>query len=308
MEKTITTEQPQATKQVANQIGEQRISHAYLIVGANPEQLNAFGEWFLQALFCPQVHDGYPCLACNYCQRISQQDFPDITWLATAKKSFGVDEMRAVKHAMEQTPLEGSRRVLVIEAAQKLTTAAANSLLKFLEDPSGQVTTILLANNAAAILPTILSRVQLLSLQDQADQNFNLQLQQREFAQSDIQLITDAHLENWVADLSPAQFDTIKKTATDWFKILQVRPGQAFINVSAKVLPNLDNQVQQQLFFNLLANVLSQQLMAVADDSSQRNVLERMMTLFLHAQKLWRANVSFENCLEQWALQLTTAS
>lgn len=303
----IIQEQPALTKQLAQQVDQQQISHAYLLAGSNFLQAQALSIWFVQAIYCLDTTAGFPCLKCDHCRRIAHRDFPDVLRLSTTKTSLGVDEIRVAKQQLEQTAVESTRRLLLIEQAQKLTAAAANSLLKFLEDPSGRVTTILVTDSITTILPTILSRVQVFNLQEHEDLTLAQTLQARAFSQPDQKLITAFHLENLITDdLTGEQFAKLKQTSQTWVQLLETKPWQAFVNVAAKVVPLVENRSQQELFWGLIEAVLTKQLQASVTDAPRLQKITHLTAQLLHSQKLWHANVSFENCLELLALQATT--
>ncbi|MBA1434403.1 hypothetical protein [Bombilactobacillus bombi] len=302
---TLISEQKQATQEIAQAIAHQRVSHAYLLTGADQLQTHQLGIWFCQALFCQHSQAGYPCLKCNHCRRIAQGDFPDVVSLQTDKKSLGVDDIRALKLEMGQSGIESNHRACLIKDAQKLTIAAENSLLKFLEDPAGPVTTILLAETTSAFLPTILSRVQIIQLTANGDQSLAQNLQAQGYSANDIELIQRLHLENLLLEgMSAAHFAKVKAQARSWFELVLTKPQQAFVSVAASVLPLIDNQVQQQIFMSLLEGQFSQYLNQQVTQARSLVRARRLTEQFLHAQRLWQANVSFENCLEQLALKV----
>ncbi|NVY95973.1 hypothetical protein HU830_02050 [Lactobacillus sp. DCY120] len=296
--------QPQLTQQIAQAVVEQRVSHAYLLLGENQLQTQQLGLWFAQALFCQQPAAGFPCGQCDHCRRITQRDFPDIVCLKTDKASLGVDEVRQAKLSLEQTGVEADHRLLLINSGAKLTPAAANSLLKFLEEPAGAVTTILEAPSTTTILPTILSRVQILTLTAAVDSNWQQQLQAQGYTAPDLKIIAQAHLENELGqDLTAVDFQKIRDLVQNWFQLLEEHPWTAFLEVGAKVKGSLENRQQQTIFLGLLEANFSRQIRQVADDGANLLVVRRLTESFLEARKYWQANVSLENSLEQLALQ-----
>lgn len=298
--------QPQLTTQLAQTIVRQQVAHAYLMVGEDQSQTVQLGLWFIQALFCQDLHAGYPCKKCNHCRRIAQNNFPDVLWLTTTKASLGVDEVRPAKLEMEQSGLESSHRALVVQAAEKLTNASANSLLKFLEDPTGQVATVLLATNSTMILPTILSRVQILRLANNVvDQTWQAQLQKEGYSTQDIQILAAAHLDNdLTANLAATEFDQLKKLLQHWFDLLWQQPQLAFVEVGAKINKQVNQRPQQKIWWCLLEHLFSQALNQAAMQQTQLAQTQSAVEYFLQAKTYWKSNVSFENSLEYLALSM----
>ena len=118
---------------------------------------------FLAARHLCQQSDGEdPCGTCNSCRSFLQQahgDFLRVT-RQEGKVAIGIEQIRDATRFVQQTPLYGQSKVLLIEAAERMTLAAANSLLKTLEEPAGN-TLILLASSGVWRLPaTVRSRCQ----------------------------------------------------------------------------------------------------------------------------------------------------
>ncbi|MGK7912203.1 MAG: DNA polymerase III subunit delta' [Synechococcus sp.] len=168
----------------------QRLVPAYLFAGPDGVGRAIAARWFARALLCPHRPDGgeLPCGQCSSCHRISngdrtQDNHPDLLWVEPTYrhqgKTISVSEAIAAGHTlksppqlrMEQvrdisqfafrTPLEARRSVIVITGAETLAEAAANALLKTLEEPR-QSHLILLATDPALLLSTIVSRCQVL--------------------------------------------------------------------------------------------------------------------------------------------------
>src|SRR5690606_21599578 len=83
-------------------------------------------------------------------------------WLAPeeAGKAIRIDQVRAGVEAMGQTAQQGGMKLLVMEPAEAMNRAAANALLKTLEEPAGSALIVLVADAPAQLLPTIRSRCQ----------------------------------------------------------------------------------------------------------------------------------------------------
>lgn len=80
-----------------------------------------------------------PCGRCSECRRIADHGFPDVVEVAPDGASIKVDQIRFLKAEFSKSGVEGTRKIFIISDAEKMTASAANSLLKFLEEPSGDV-------------------------------------------------------------------------------------------------------------------------------------------------------------------------
>jgi DNA polymerase-3 subunit delta' len=139
------------------------IAHAYLIVGPRHVGKGTLAFNLAQALNCdgPEL----PCGQCRSCQRILEGKHADITPIGLdSKKEIGIDDIRGLQRIANLPPYEGKYKVFIIDNAEYLSTEAANSLLKILEEPPQSVVWLLLAAEEEHLLPTIISRCQRLEL------------------------------------------------------------------------------------------------------------------------------------------------
>lgn len=132
-----------------------RLSHAYLLVGASAP---ALGRAFLQRLYCANS-----CGACPACRKLARGSHPDVHWLRKSDKRISIDQIRELQHDALYPPSEAERKVYIIDEAEALSLEAANSLLKLLEAPPDYVIFLLLARGLR-LLPTIISRCQIIKI------------------------------------------------------------------------------------------------------------------------------------------------
>lgn len=138
-----------------------RFAHAYLIAGPLGTGKRTLAQICARALQC--ISPDKPCGVCAPCLRALSGNHPDILRLQP-KKSIGVDDVRELVLKLQVKPYEGNCYAVVIEQADKMTVQAQNALLKTLESPPGVAVFFLLAENPAALLPTIRSRCLLVRL------------------------------------------------------------------------------------------------------------------------------------------------
>ncbi len=132
-----------------------RLAHAYLIAG---EGATAVAQEFLLRIYCKRR-----CRECTICLKILHRTHPDVQWIRKEGKRISIDQIRQLQKDARYQPLEAPRKVYILEGAEDLSAEAANSLLKILESPP-QYVTFLLLTRSVRVLPTILSRCQILRL------------------------------------------------------------------------------------------------------------------------------------------------
>jgi DNA polymerase-3 subunit delta' len=151
-----------------------RVSHAYLFVG--PAGVGRFdtASAFAQRLNCERVADDDGCGQCRTCTLIAKGQYPDVRVVDVKrglllhddaeerkKKIISIEQVRALRREVVYPPLEGLWKVYVFVDADQMQIEAGNSLLKVLEEPPPRVVIILLAESTVPMLPTVVSRCQL---------------------------------------------------------------------------------------------------------------------------------------------------
>ncbi|WP_305041852.1 DNA polymerase III subunit delta' [Geoalkalibacter sp.] len=133
-----------------------RLAHAYLFTGPEGVGKRLMALALVRALFCPQQG----CGTCVACRKVDHFNHPDLHLLEPDGASIKIEQVRGIQREFSYRPLEAPRKVCLIEHPEKMQTAAANALLKTLEEPTGEALFILLSAHPEQVLPTIRSRCQ----------------------------------------------------------------------------------------------------------------------------------------------------
>jgi DNA polymerase III subunit delta' len=148
---------------LAQAIRSGRPSHAYLFTGPAQVGKTTVARAFAQALVCERG-EGPPCGVCRTCQRVAEGRYPDVQLVKAEKNNIQIDQVRNLQADAAIAPLEGKRKVFIIREIERATLPAANALLKTLEEPAPHVVLLLTSNRRDQVLPTILSRCQVIGL------------------------------------------------------------------------------------------------------------------------------------------------
>lgn len=155
---------------LSKQISQDKLPHALLITGVESAGKLELAQWLVQVLHCQSR--GYDqstqllnaCGLCKTCLLYQSQTYPDHMSVTALKKTIGVDEVRQTSRFLEKTAHIGTNKSVLIPLAETMTNAAANALLKTLEEPTENSFIVLLSTDEDRLLPTIVSRCRLLSI------------------------------------------------------------------------------------------------------------------------------------------------
>lgn len=140
----------------------ERLPHAFLITGNAGVGKVVFGQFLAAWLLCTEKTD-QPCLQCRACTLNKTHQHPDFYELSYEQgNTLNIDVARLLKEKLSDSAQQGGARVVLIKAAEKLTTGASNALLKILEEPPSGVYFILVTDRPILLPITLRSRCQLL--------------------------------------------------------------------------------------------------------------------------------------------------
>lgn len=138
-----------------------RVGHAYLFNGPSGIGKKSFAKEFAGLVMCPSATDGKRCGVCECCVLMDNSTNPDykIIGCGEGKNTISVETIRNLRDDIVTAPIFGTKKIYVIDSAEKMTEQAQNALLKILEEPPPYAMIMLMCNNILSMLGTIRSRV-----------------------------------------------------------------------------------------------------------------------------------------------------
>ena len=139
-----------------------KASHAYLFTGPAQIGKTSLAKAFAQRVQCHAATP--PCGACRSCRLVQADRHPDVVVISPVEGRIKIEAIRDLQRTVALSAVEGGRRVCIISRVDLATPAAANCLLKTLEEPPPRVILMLTADRVDMVLPTVVSRCQVLNL------------------------------------------------------------------------------------------------------------------------------------------------
>ena len=156
-----------AVRMLKQHVVQKNHRQAYLITGPESVGRSTLALRFAQALNCPQPVDiGEPCLDCPTCSQLERLVHPDLAVVEAEQRGgqLKVDQIRELQHGLSLAPYDANYRIAVLLRFEEANRQAANALLKTLEEPPPQVVIMLTSVSADRLLPTIVSRCEVIRL------------------------------------------------------------------------------------------------------------------------------------------------
>jgi len=150
--------QDHVVRALRSAVAHDQVAHAYLFSGPRGTGKTSTARILAKALNCEHVVEGEPCGTCASCVEITRGTSMDVIEMDAASNN-GVDAIRdLISHAALGSP--GRSKVYIVDEVHMLTPAAANALLKTLEEPPGHVVFVLATTDPQKVPATIRSRTQ----------------------------------------------------------------------------------------------------------------------------------------------------
>lgn len=138
-------------------------TQAYILSGNNDTLLKEYSVLLAKNLIC---NDKYAnnCSKCNICKRIDNNTFSELKIITPANGIIKKESIIDLKKSYQTNSIEAKNQVYIINEAEKLNAASANSILKFLEEPESNVVAIFNSTNINSVISTIVSRCQIINI------------------------------------------------------------------------------------------------------------------------------------------------
>lgn len=316
--------QPTVLKMIAKSIQKGRVAHAYLFEGERGTGKKDVSLLFAKSLFCLNRKEYKPCSECINCRRIASGNHPDVHLIEPDGQSIRKAQIEALQAEFTKTGVESNKKLYIIEHADRMTANAANSLLKFLEEPYSETVAILLTEQYHRMLNTIISRCQTISFKPLPPSVLADYLKEQH---------VPGHIASVVAHMTNNLEEALELSRNDWFAqarkiVLQLYEAlnksrfQALLVVQEQWLPHFQEKQQINLGLDLLLYIYRDLIYIQLGESekviftdqlsyfnqqaltlSQKRLTENM-TVILQAKARLNTNMNPQLLMEQLVLRL----
>jgi DNA polymerase III subunit delta' len=243
--------QPKVATLLKKAFARNKLTHAYLFYGNAGVGKKDMAIWTAKRFFCLEPCENEPCMECSECKRIDSLNHPDLHIIEPNGQSIKIDQIRSLQKEFHFKGVEGDKKCYIIEHVDKMTVQAANSLLKFLEEPNGQSLAILLTENKHRLLDTIVSRVQSYQFQSLSKKVVYDSLTKEGIDSETAYLLTQLNRggkelleEDWFYQAKELIFDTLNYFLED--------PYGAVVHMQTEWAQVFSDKVKQQISIELL--------------------------------------------------------
>ncbi|WP_042354612.1 DNA polymerase III subunit delta' [Bacillus rubiinfantis] len=321
--------QPTVLRMLKNSLKKQRVAHAYLFEGPKGTGKKDVGLLLTKSLFCESLIESYkPCESCHHCRRINSGNHPDVHIVEPDGSSIKVEQIRNLQAEFAKKGVESLKKVYLIVDAEKMSTSASNSLLKFLEEPSAQTVALLLTEHPQKILPTILSRCQIITFEPLPPNVMVKQLIEHGVNANKAPLLSQLtnNLEEALQLNGDDWFAQAQKIVVKLYEVLNKNPFEAMVTLQSDWYQHFKEKQQIHLGLDLLLLIFKdllyiqldkeehlvykgerERLKQAALNTSGRR-LSNQMSAILEAKRKLDANMNPQLMMEQLVLKIQEGS
>lgn len=170
---TLKKAQPRALRIIENSKKNNRLSHAYLFTGPKGTYKKEMAYHLAMMLYCKEDK---PCYKCPDCLAILENRHLNVHYIEPLGQSIKKEQILALQEEFSKTSLLPGPRIYIINEADTMSASAANSLLKFIEEPTSETYGILITEHKDNILSTIISRSMIVAFNELDKKVLNDQL------------------------------------------------------------------------------------------------------------------------------------
>lgn len=246
--------QPAIYKTFVNALSRDKLSHAYLLSGAPGMPLKDIAMYLAKSILCD---DGHPlaCNSCITCMRIDEGNYADILVFGDDGSKIKKGDVDRIISNFDKTALEDKGiMIYILNGVETMTNSAVNALLKFLEEPGKNIYAFLTTENESKVLPTILSRTQVLKLKPINQQTVINEAINDGVMEDDAQILSGFYndTETIKKTIESPVYQSAKTALDDQLNALLISPSDAVFTCEKLVIPVIKTPDAAKFYIRML--------------------------------------------------------
>ena len=283
--------QPVIYKTFVNALETNKLSHAYLLSGSIGMPLKDVAMFLAKSLLCDNP-DPLACNECITCMRVDEGNYADVMVFDGENAKIKKGDIEKITSNFDKTALEEKGiMIYVLHLVETMTPIAVNSLLKFLEEPGKNIFAFLTTENEAKILPTIISRTQVLRFREIDREKVQKDAEKIGVFAEDAEILSGFYNDaNTIKEIAASkEYEQAKQCLTDQLNSLILSADDAVFTNQRFVIPALKQQAAAKLYIKMLTEIFKELLNLSVNESitlkSYDNILHELLNHVSHIDK-----------------------
>ena len=283
--------QPVIYKTFVNALKTNKLSHAYLLSGSVGMPLKEAALYLAKSLIC----DNPSPLACNKCltcMRVDEGNYADVMVFGEENTKIKKGDIEKITSNFDKTALEEKGvMIYVLHLVETMTAVAVNSLLKFLEEPGKNIFAFLTTENESKLLPTIISRTQVLRFREINREDVIKDAENMGVFAENAEILSGFYNDaKTIKEISESkEYETAKQCLTDQLNSLLISSDDAVYTCQRFIIPALKQTGPARLYIKMLTEIFKELLNLSVNESitlkSYDNILHELLNHVSHIDK-----------------------
>ena len=291
IDKYLQEYQPVIYKTFVNALKTKKLSHAYLLSGSIGMPLKEVAIYLAKSLICDSPNP-LACNECITCLRVDEGNYADMMVFDGENARIKKGDIEKITSNFDKTALEDKGvMIYVLHLVETMTAVAVNSLLKFLEEPGKNIFAFLTTENESKILPTIISRTQVLRFREIDRSKIIKDAENMGVIAEDTEILSGFYNDSkTIKEISESkEYETAKQALTDQLNSLLISPDDAVFTNQRFIVPSLKQQNIARLYIKMLTEIFKDLLNLSVNESitlkSYDNILHELLNHVSHIDK-----------------------
>ena len=283
--------QPVIYKTFVNALETNKLSHAYLLSGSIGMPLKDVAMFLAKSLLCDNPHP-LACNECIACMRVDEGNYADVMVFDGENTKIKKGDIEKITSNFDKTALEEKGiMIYILHLVETMTPIAVNSLLKFLEEPGKNIFAFLTTENEAKILPTIISRTQVLRFREIDREKVQKDAEKIGVFAEDAEILSGFYNDaNTIKEIAASkEYEQAKECLTDQLNSLILSADDAVFTNQRFVIPALKQQTAAKLYIKMLTEIFKELLNLSVNENitlkSYDNILHELLNHVNHIDK-----------------------